>query len=534
MTRDTTGDDEITATERTPLVGDGPEDAASAWKPGHSRSSTLASVASLGSVNVATARKPGAVLGIFCFIIFFASAAGAFLTIPMTRVYEDILCHEYYGRTPGVGEPIDEEACKVDVVQSRLAYLLAVLESLNAGLSCLVVLLWGSVADRIGRKPVFALSSAGFILYVLLIMAVGWFSAVLPVRLVWVSSVAHLLGGQPAMIATMYSMLSDVIPESKRSISFMRIHITSMVGNLISPALASGMMTSTGPWPVLLVTLGLYIIPVSSVALIPETFHPSRRSVSFDNDGNDPQHVTMKARALRAFSQLKDLLSIIRIRALVLILCICLLSLPVLLCTFQFMVQFISKRYHIPIAETGYVQSLYGVAHIIVMLLIIPFISGFITRPTLPRWLRVADEKRRDLVLARWSFAAYVAGTFLLAVAPTLAVFIAGLLVMSLGSGSASLVKSIATSHVDPEHLSRFFSLLALVEMTSSIWSTPALAGLFALGMRLGGEWIGLPYLGVSLTCLAMLVLSLFLQPPANDRDDVESTPDYGSGSSSE
>lgn len=344
------------------------------------------------------------------------------------------------------------------------------------------------------------------------------------------------------MLSAIYSILSDVVPESNRyvprllplshhltrcrSISFMRIHVTSMVGNLISPALASAMMSSTGPWPVMLLTFILYIIAAVSIVLIPETL--SHRS----DPSGDPEsrHATFKSRALQGLNQLKDSLSIVRIRSIALILCICIVSLPVILCTFQFMVQFISKRYHIPLAETGYVQSLYGISHIVVVLLIIPFISALIVRPSLPRWLRVSDEKRRDLVLVRWSYAAYVAGPLILAVSPSLPVFVVGLVVMSLGSGSASFIKSIATSHVDPEHRSRLFTLMALVEMASSIWAMPALAGLFSLGMRLGGEWIGLPYLGVSFTCLIMLVLALFVQTPAGDRGDEESTPEQDSG----
>ncbi|KAI1771438.1 MFS general substrate transporter [Hypoxylon cercidicola] len=525
MTRDAIGDDEITVSERTPLVG-GPEDATSAWKPGHSRSSTLASVASLRNIHISTAHKLNTVLAILYLCVFLASAAGAFLTIPMTRIYEDILCHEYFGSTPGVGAPIDEETCKLDAIQSRLAYLFAVLESLNAGLSCLVALLWGIVADRIGRKPVFAISSAAFILYVLIIIFVGWFSAALPARLVWLASIAHLFGGQPALFSALYSMLSDIVPESNRSITFMRIHVTSMVANLLSPALASAMMSSTGPWPVMLLTLTLYIVAAASIALIPETFHRSHQSEP--SDDAESRHVTIKTRALQGLNQLIDSLSIIRIRSVALVLGISLVSLPILLCTFQFMVQFISKRYHIPIAETGYVQSVYGIAHIVVVLLIIPVISSLIVRPTLPRWLRVT-EKRRDLVLVHWSFGAYVAGTLLLALAPSLPVFVAGLLLMSLGSGSGSFIKSIVTSHVDPEHRSRLFTLMALSDMVSVIWAQPALAGLFTLGMRLGGEWIGLPYLGVCFTCLIMLILSLFVQTPAGDRCDEESTSDHES-----
>lgn len=300
----------------------------------------------------------------------------------------------------------------------------------------------------------------------------------------------------------------------------MRIHVTSLVGNLISPALASAMMPSTGPWPVMLLTLILWIIGTAMIAFVPETFHSGQPS---NTDAESPS-VTFKARAMQGLGQLIDSLSIIRIRSVALVLSICLLSLPVLMCTFQFMVQFISMRYRIPLEKTGYIQSLYGLAHIVVVLLIVPYVSSLVVRPTIPSWLRIADDKRRDLVLVRWSYAAYVAGTFILGISPSLPVFVAGLTVMSLGSGSASFIKSIATFHVDPAHRSRLFTLMALTEVASNIWSTPALAGLFTLGMRLGGGWIGLPYLGVSLSCLAMLVLALFVRVPANGNGDEEST----------
>lgn len=184
------------------------------------------------------------------------------------------------------------------------------------------------------------------------------------------------------------------------------------------------------------------------------------------------------------------------------------------------MVQYISKHYHIPIAKTGYIQSVFGISHIVVVLLIVPVLSKLVVQPTTPKFFRVANEKDRDLILARWSYVVYAIGSFILGVSPTLPVFVAGLVVMSLGSGSASFIKSIATSHIDIEHRSRLFSIMALLDVGSNIWATPALAGLFTLGMRLGGVWIGLPYLGVSISCIMMLILALFVRTPTTDRDD--------------
>ncbi|OTA96601.1 hypothetical protein M434DRAFT_67261 [Hypoxylon sp. CO27-5] len=518
MSERTDSDDEITVvTESTPLVGapsvsEISENPTSTWKRDHTRSPTLASIASIG---LSRPHKSGAIVGLFLLIVFAASAADAFKQIPMTRIFEDILCHEYYGKTPGLDGPIDERLCKADAIQSKLAYLFAVLEALSAGISCLVALLWAIVADRIGRKPVYAASSVGMVLSMLLSIIVAWFSDILPPKLLWVSSLAHLCGGSPVMNACIYSIISDVVPESS---SFMRIHMTSLVANLISPALSSAMMLLTGPWPAMLLALLLWIIATAMIALVPETFHRT------SDDDAESEPITFRARALQGFNKIKDSLSILRIRSITLVLCICLLTYPTLVCTLQFMAQFISKRYSIPLNKTGYVQSIYGIAHMVVVLLIIPTVSFLIVQPNIPKWLRVADEKRRDLVLVRWSYVVSMAGTFILAISPSLPVFIAGLTVMSLGSGSASFIKSIAASHVDAEHRSRLFAIMSLVEIGSNIYAMPALAGLFTLGMRLGGRWIGLPYVGVSLTCLAMLVLSLFVQVPVTKSVDEESS----------
>lgn len=140
------GDDDIAATESTPLVR-GSENATSAWKPGHSRSPTLASVGSV--ISVPRAHSPSTIVNLIYLYVLVVSATGGFQNIPMTRIYEDILCRAYYGKPPDSAEPIDEGECKMDSLQSELAYLFAVLEALTAGISCLAALPWGIAADRL-------------------------------------------------------------------------------------------------------------------------------------------------------------------------------------------------------------------------------------------------------------------------------------------------------------------------------------------------------------------------------------------------
>lgn len=84
-----------------------------------------------------------------CAIIFVSSSSGGLYTIPITRIFEDRLCHQYYdGIGARIDQPIDEELCKVDAVQSRLSFLFATCFAIEAALGCLVAMPWGLVADR--------------------------------------------------------------------------------------------------------------------------------------------------------------------------------------------------------------------------------------------------------------------------------------------------------------------------------------------------------------------------------------------------
>ncbi|KAI8944894.1 major facilitator superfamily domain-containing protein [Xylaria longipes] len=380
-------------------------------------------------------------------------------------------------------------------------------------------------ADKIGRRPVFAMGLAGTSLAVLLIMVVGWFHRTLSPRLIWLSPIAYLLGGGDAVLAaTITSIAVDVVPESERSASFMQIHGASMVGNLISPALASIMMASTGPWPPITLAFLLNALPAFAIFLVPESLKQKRQD-------NEPGSGTFKAHLAQSFSELRKSANVFSSLSMILILLITMLQLSLVLCTFQFLAQFASKRYDIPLADTGYIQSAYGIAFITVSFFIMPFVSSAILKPGAPAFIRFEDDKRRDLFLARSSYVASMVGTFILGLSGSLPGFVFGLAILAFGVSGEGFLKSIATLYVTPEQRSRLFTILGLAGITSVLWVSPALAALFSLGMRLGGIWIGLPYFGVSSLCVLMFSMSLFLKLPTSSIVDEESDPDEGSNS---
>ncbi len=49
------------------------------------------------------------------------------------------------------------------------------------------------------------------------VMVVGWFYQTLSPRLIWLSPISYILGGgNPVLVATITSMVVDVVPESER------------------------------------------------------------------------------------------------------------------------------------------------------------------------------------------------------------------------------------------------------------------------------------------------------------------------------
>ncbi|KAI0477578.1 MFS general substrate transporter [Xylariaceae sp. FL0804] len=540
----------MAASERTPLVGNSAGSASPSPsptggpKPRRRRASAVSSV--LSGVAIPSVHRPDTIVYFLCGIVLIGTSSSGFWSLATTRIFEDVVCRRYYDEAHrrGAGTatatsaappppPVDEAMCKVDAVQSQLAFLIAVQSSIGSAVMMVAAIPWALVADRIGRKRMIALAIIGMATSCAWTMVVGWFQDSLPVRLIWLAPLAYLCGaGEPILSASIYSMITDVMPESGRSKSFMRFSASAMLGNLLSPALASAMMSAVGPWSCMLLGILLLVFSAALVVfLMPETL---QRKPAGDDGEPQEEALGLRDYIAQGLAQVRDSASMLRSRAVVLVLCTELLELPLIVCTYQFLVQFVSRRYGVPIAQTGYVQSAYGLAQIAVVLLLLPAVSWLMLRASTPAALRVAgaSAQRRDLVLARWCYGACAAGALVLGAAPTLAAFVAGLLVLALGSSAAgNFLRAVATLHVDQAHRSRFFTARSLAARVSDLWSAPALAGLFSLGMRLGGIWIGLPYFGVSVLCVAMLVIAMFVHLPASSASDVECSSDDESGS---
>jgi MFS family permease len=301
----------------------------------------------------------------------------------------------------------------------------------------------------------------------------------------------------------------------------MRVHLLAMIGSVGAPALSSRLMELVGPAPVLWLGPVLVIFAALLIQFVPETKPAARiggfdgsRPTNSDAQPPPPKPILLRQRIRRSVSGILESLVMLKSRSLVLILTAALATQAVTMATMQFMAQYASKRYDISLAQSGNLLSMYGLANLLVILFILPAVSHFIRADATPLPIRQADDRQRDMLMARSSIFFFVLGSALMAVSPSVWYFIAGLMVLSLGTGYGSLIRSLAAVYVDAEHTTRLYSVYMIVETVGGVYSNPMLAGLFTLGMRLGGILVGLPYAGVGGVCLLGFILMLFVRLP--------------------
>ncbi|CAN8101424.1 unnamed protein product [Discula destructiva] len=502
-------EDRIPSDEGAPLLGSRP-------RLSHRR---LTSAVSIRNIHIPKAHSKTTIVNLLSLVILLACTATGFLQLPQAQIIEDVICHEYYDKLKSLDTPIDEELCKVESISAELAFVLAITSTLSAVVGLVTTFPWSVVADRIGRKPVLSLSLVGLTLGTLWTTTVLWFRTIFPIRLVWLECVGQVIGGGIAItMSLLFSMVADSTNEDERAVMFVRLHVASLAGNMLSPSISSLLMAHYGPWPSMLIGIGFLASSAVVVLFVPETLQvKSSEPASGSEDCAD-----QTSRLPQMLARLKDSVAFIRSPSLVCLLITCLVGMPVAFSTNTFMPVFMSKRYGIKLLQGGYVQSAFGIVQMVVLFAVVPLVSRALMRST--GKFRPVDEHHRDIIIARWSAGVSLFAAVAMGVAPTLSAFLFGLVLLALGSALFSFINSLMSLYVDPKHRSRLFGLVGMVQILGQIYAQPMLAELFALGMKLGGEWIGLPYFGLALLLALVTGLLLFVRvsPKMKRADSLE------------
>lgn len=286
----------------------------------------------------------------------------------------------------------------------------------------------------------------------------------------------------------------------------------SLVGTSVGPALSSISMEAFSPWVSAFIAFFVDLLALIPLFFVPETLPPLKRdSNSEDESEDEPRNFRAPLSLLR---QLGSSVASLKSSSLVIVLATFLTTAPEILGTSQFLAQFISKRFGWPLAKTGYLLTLRGVIHMVVLLLALPLLSKVL--------LRYQPAPVKDLTLARVSVAIAAIGALCMA-ASQIRLVIAGLAIHSLGSGLAPLCRSLATSYVAPQDTSKLNTAIGIVQTTGSLFAGPAFAWLFETGMKLGGTSLGLPYYGLAGSFMLCLMGLAFVHPPAQGEEIDES-----------
>ncbi|RFU29458.1 hypothetical protein B7463_g6868, partial [Scytalidium lignicola] len=397
--------------------------------------------------------------------------------VPITRILEDIICRRYYD----LPHEIDEKLCKIDVIQSQLAYINGTLSTLEAAVGLFFAFPYGILADRIGRKPIFVLASLGSILTLTWAVMVLRFSQTIPVYFILVAPVFRLIGGgNSVLIVVIYSIVADVESEANRASSFFLVAIGSLTGGLLGPVVSSKLMEIGSPWGPILLVFIITLLATSLIIFIPET-------LQIDENGNSHLqdqtiHSVIKFYVQQTFIKAKESISILKYFSLVIILLTFLIQMPIALATSQFFIQYISKRFDWPLSKTGYLLAVQAVVNIFLILVVLPGLSKLL----LSSFFNFTAS-RKGLILAQFSALFIIVGSLLLA-GSNITIVVFGIIIITFGTGLAPLCRSLITNFIDPQHTSRLYTLIGIVEALGSLFTGPVLAWSFSAGMRMAAQ----------------------------------------------
>ncbi|KAK9782142.1 putative Major facilitator superfamily domain-containing protein [Seiridium cardinale] len=449
-------------------------------------------------------QKPWRIALVLCLGMFLGTVSSGYAMYPEMQLSEDVMCKKYHLRNPHTNDTSPHDSfpghwigfCDVPGVTERVSNLLTLRGALTAVVGMLVAYPFGVLADKIGRRPVYALAAAGqsaAILWSLIVYA-GW--RVLPLELVLIAPVFQLFGGGMAVgTAVLYAILSDVMPAQSRTAWFFLLAAAAMVGVQVSISLHSELTTHWTPWGALIVSIILGLLNASLMLLIPESLKldPTEEEILAERITiAEAREAFVRRTAFRehvseAWSSLGAIIdnrSIALILLMLVILAIMYQELVVLYILDIYNHGFEDRRFPFTVA-----LPISNIASLVMIAIFFPLLTHLLTpsRSGLSYF-------RRDLLLARISAAFVPVGLLLLAM-PNMAVIITGLAIFTLSVGLRPLLQSLLTHYVDSGNMARVFALVGALRTVQSFVTNPFFSWLSRESAGLPAFWMGLPFL---------------------------------------
>lgn len=146
-------------------------------------------------------------------------------------------------------------------------------------------------------------------------------------------------------------------------------------------------------------------------------------------------------------------------------------------------------------------------------------------------WRLNLHEIVKDKRIAQISGLFLVLGTGIAFAAESWAALVLGQVLTSMGLAFGVPVRSIVTSMVAQKHLAALYTTVSVLLYGGMLTGGPLLASAFHWGLRIGGLWLGMPFL-VACICFSLALLAVSSAPVTGiglftlseeDGDEVES-----------
>ncbi|RDW85282.1 hypothetical protein BP6252_02872 [Coleophoma cylindrospora] len=413
---------------------------------------------------------------------------------PTIRLLENAICRQYYEHEHSSALP-DEGMCKTEPIQIKLAHVRGLMSLFDS----LPVIIFGSAfganADKNGRRLAFSLAVLGSICAMIWIYFTCYFWSKVPIEVVWVSAIFRLIGGGPAIaIAMCLTMASDLSSESK---TFYRVFSAVLITDLIGPGVAYGTLQHSLWLPYVVCSLSLLVtFPV--ILYMPETLKVSEDHESASNLESTGATAYLKfLRDWRIFVGLVTIfLAQFRNN------------------TIEILLPYTSVRFGLELGQAATLLSVVSAVNIVVFLILLPALSTQL-------------EKRAgwsitfiNISVARVSSAFLAIGAAMLAAAPSVAFVVASLIIYAAGFGVRLSILAVLTTYVNSsKETARLYTLVATTDAIAHMIASPLLQQVWAIALKIGRQWLVLPFLVLMGIFICSFITSCFLADSSSEAE---------------
>ncbi|GAM89567.1 hypothetical protein ANO11243_076060 [Dothideomycetidae sp. 11243] len=412
---------------------------------------------------------------------FVADVGGSLVDTPEIRLLESTVCRDYYrSHDPSViGPPplslVDEKLCKVQEIQSTLAYMI-------------------SVKSLLMTMP-------------------GYFHQTFPTSTVLLAPAFLAIGGGSRVLtAVMYTIITDITPERNRTTIFYLIGAGLLITEIVAAPIGTWLL-SKGLWLSFKFSAPILLMSFPVILFIPETLVRSKPDDQRETDvdpatpSDDPDPTTRASPSScigGLLRRIEGTLQVVDPRSLSGDIVVCLSI--IFLTTFagssgRIFIQYTSKLLDWPISTVGYIISVKSLVTL-GMLIVLASIAQFLERKGQVR------PKYLDIWIVRLSLATLVLGGVLTGLANNAASIITGSIFTSAGHGIMQTLQSILASTSRAQSTGQLFAGSALVELLAQFSGSLTFAKLFSIGLGLSSLWgMGLPFfVGAAIYAIAGLL----------------------------